>query len=127
MWTHSITDPWRRRRIVVVLLVCSAVVTSCGHDQPTEDDVGAAATIGVTSAAFADGANIPVEFTCDGKEESPPLAWTGDAADKPAAWALVVDDPDAGGTVRALGGARHPTGHPVDTRRGRCRPGRTRR
>jgi Raf kinase inhibitor-like YbhB/YbcL family protein len=26
------------------------------------------------------------------------LAWTDDAGGRPAAWALVVDDPDAGGT-----------------------------
>jgi Raf kinase inhibitor-like YbhB/YbcL family protein len=100
VWTPYITEPWRRRGIVVVLLVCGAVVTGCGgRDRPAEDDVGAAATIGVTSTAFADGASIPVEFTCDGTQESPPLAWTGGAGAKPAAWALVVDDPDApGGT-----------------------------
>jgi Raf kinase inhibitor-like YbhB/YbcL family protein len=100
VWTHFITEPWRRCGIVVVLLLCGAVVTGCGgHDEPAEDAVGAAATIGVTSTAFADGASIPVEFTCDGKEESPPLAWTDHAGGKPAAWALVVDDPDApGGT-----------------------------
>jgi Raf kinase inhibitor-like YbhB/YbcL family protein len=53
----------------------------------------------VTSTEFADGEAIPVAFTCDGAETSPPLAWNGDAGAKPAAWALVVDDPDApGGT-----------------------------
>jgi Raf kinase inhibitor-like YbhB/YbcL family protein len=100
VWTHFITEPWRRCGIVVVLLLCGAVVTGCGgHDEPAEDAVGAAATIGVTSTAFADGASIPVEFTCDGNPESPPLAWTGVAGATPAAWALVVDDPDApGGT-----------------------------
>src|SRR4029079_4108419 len=100
VWTRFITEPWRRRGIVVLLLVCGAVVTGCGgHDQPAEDDVGAAATIGVTSTAFAHGASIPVEFTCDGNQVSPPLAWTSGAGAKPAAWALVVDDPDApGGT-----------------------------
>jgi hypothetical protein len=46
VWTPFITEPWRRCGIVVVLLVCGAVVTGCGHDQPAEDDVGAAATIG---------------------------------------------------------------------------------
>jgi Raf kinase inhibitor-like YbhB/YbcL family protein len=66
--------------------------------------VAAAATLAVTSTAFGDGEAIPARFTCDGQEVSPPLAWVaGDGADgvaaQPAAWALVVDDPDApGGT-----------------------------
>ena len=87
-----------------MLTVCGVVVTGCGHDTSAADDGGAAATtpstLAVTSTAFADGASIPVGFTCDGQEQSPPLAWTGDGASaKPAAWALVVDDPDApGGT-----------------------------
>jgi Raf kinase inhibitor-like YbhB/YbcL family protein len=48
----------------------------------------------LTSPAFADGAAIPVEHTCDGADVSPPLAWS----DSPAgsrAFALIVDDPDA--------------------------------
>ncbi len=55
MWTPFVTEPWRRRGIVVVLLVCGAMVTGCGHDQPAEDDVGAAATLDVTNTEFADG------------------------------------------------------------------------
>ena len=53
-----------------------------------------AATFTLTSGAFAAGATIPREHTCDGKDASPPLAWR----DPPAgtkAFALVVDDPDA--------------------------------
>lgn len=101
MWTPSTTEPRRRYDVVVVLLACGALVTGCGHDPPARDDAGAAATIRVTSTAFADGGAIPVELTCDGQETSPPLAWSGggDGAAEPAAWALVVDDPDApGGT-----------------------------
>ena len=48
----------------------------------------------LSSPAFADGAAIPVEHTCDGADVSPPLAWR----DPPAAtraFALIVDDPDA--------------------------------
>jgi hypothetical protein len=50
--------------------------------------------ISVTSRAFGEGDAIPVEFTCDGADDSPPLAWTG-APDDAAAVALLVDDPDA--------------------------------
>lgn len=56
------------------------------------------ATITVSSAAFQDGAPVPRRFTCKGANESPPLAWSGVAADA-RALALVVADPDApGGT-----------------------------
>jgi Raf kinase inhibitor-like YbhB/YbcL family protein len=46
------------------------------------------------STAFADGGAIPTRFTCDGENESPPLAWNG-APPETQAYALVVHDPDA--------------------------------
>ncbi len=48
----------------------------------------------VTSPAFREGAAIPVKHTCDGADVSPPLAWSG-APPSAAAFALIVDDPDA--------------------------------
>jgi hypothetical protein len=51
--------------------------------------------LALISSAFADGATIPVEYTCSGKGTSPPLSWTGVPAGT-AAFALTVDDPDAG-------------------------------
>jgi Raf kinase inhibitor-like YbhB/YbcL family protein len=48
----------------------------------------------LTSAAFQDGAAIPVKHTCDGADVSPPLAWR-DAPSPSAAFALICDDPDA--------------------------------
>ncbi|RYP87813.1 YbhB/YbcL family Raf kinase inhibitor-like protein [Nocardioides guangzhouensis] len=53
----------------------------------------------MSSPAFADGDPVPVQLTCDGDEVSPPLAWSAPTAADVAAWAVVVDDPDApGGT-----------------------------
>lgn len=52
----------------------------------------------LTSSAFADGAAIPRAHTCDGKDVSPALAWTGVPAGAKAL-VLVVDDPDANGWV----------------------------
>jgi Raf kinase inhibitor-like YbhB/YbcL family protein len=52
----------------------------------------------VTSNAFADGGPIPARYTCDADDVSPPLAWSG-APDGTEAFAIVVDDPDAGGWV----------------------------
>jgi Raf kinase inhibitor-like YbhB/YbcL family protein len=48
----------------------------------------------ISSAAFADGAPIPREHTCEGADTSPPLAWQGVPAGT-ASLALIVDDPDA--------------------------------
>ncbi len=48
----------------------------------------------IRSAAFADGAEIPVRHTCEGDDLSPPLEWSG-APPGTKSLALVVDDPDA--------------------------------
>jgi phosphatidylethanolamine-binding protein (PEBP) family uncharacterized protein len=46
--------------------------------------------LSITSPAFADGAPIPVQYSCKGANVAPPLAWSA-----PLGAALVVDDPDA--------------------------------
>ena len=48
----------------------------------------------LTSSAFAQLADIPRQYTCEGGDQSPPLAWSGvPAAAK--SLVLIVDDPDA--------------------------------
>jgi Raf kinase inhibitor-like YbhB/YbcL family protein len=57
-----------------------------------------AASFRVTSDAFAEGAAIPKDHTCDGADRSPALQWEG-APEGTKAFALIVEDPDApGGT-----------------------------
>lgn len=51
-------------------------------------------TLTIRSAAFADGAEIPVRHTCEGADVSPALQWSG-APSTTKSFALVVDDPDA--------------------------------
>lgn len=46
------------------------------------------------SDAFADGATIPQVYSCDGKNISPHLSWTGAPA-QTKSFALTVFDPDA--------------------------------
>lgn len=48
----------------------------------------------LTSTAFAPGAAIPLQYTCDGSDFSPALEWEGAPRDVQS-FALVVDDPDA--------------------------------
>ena len=52
--------------------------------------------IEVTSSAFNEGDSIPTQYTCDGKDISPPLKWTG-VPDEAKSIALIADDPDAPG------------------------------
>src|SRR5438105_648462 len=53
-----------------------------------------AMTLKVTSSAFQQGGTIPSQYTCEGKDVSPPLAWTG-APSNAKSIAMIVDDPDA--------------------------------
>jgi Raf kinase inhibitor-like YbhB/YbcL family protein len=46
------------------------------------------------SSAFAAGAPIPRQHTCEGADVSPPLSWSG-APSAARSYALIVDDPDA--------------------------------
>jgi Raf kinase inhibitor-like YbhB/YbcL family protein len=48
----------------------------------------------LTSTAFADGAEIPVKYTGDGGNVSPPLAWSF-LPEGTRSLALIVHDPDA--------------------------------
>lgn len=51
-------------------------------------------SIKVTSTAFSEGGAIPKLYTCQGKNISPPLSWTGVPAEAKSL-ALIMDDPDA--------------------------------
>lgn len=68
-------------------------LAACGQHKGSEDPAPAA-RLQVTSSAFGDGAEIPTEFTCEGSDAQPPLAWSGAPAGTKA-YAVIVDDPDA--------------------------------
>ncbi|MGH8676968.1 MAG: YbhB/YbcL family Raf kinase inhibitor-like protein [Burkholderiales bacterium] len=51
-------------------------------------------TLKFTSTAFAHQGAIPGKYTCEGKDVSPPLAWTG-VPSNAKSLVLIVDDPDA--------------------------------
>lgn len=50
----------------------------------------------VTSKAFPSNGPIPVDYTCDGADKSPPLTWSAPPAGTHA-FAIIADDPDAPG------------------------------
>ena len=51
-------------------------------------------TIEITSSVFSEGGPIPVKYTGEGDDISPPLAWSG-APEATRQLALICDDPDA--------------------------------
>ena len=48
----------------------------------------------LTSPAYRNHAGIPARFTCDGRDISPPLAWSGAPAGT-RSFVLILEDPDA--------------------------------
>ncbi len=55
---------------------------------------GQAMAFELTSPAFPSGGAIPRQYTCDGKNISPPLQWNDPPSDTQS-FALIADDPDA--------------------------------
>lgn len=78
---------------MIVTASLAMACAGCGSGEPDPEDPGRR-TIALRSAAFAEGAAIPREHTCDGAGGSPPLEWSGvPAAAKTLV--LICDDPDA--------------------------------
>lgn len=50
--------------------------------------------IKIASSAFDEGGTIPVKYTCDGEDVSPPLEWSG-MPEGAKTLVLISDDPDA--------------------------------
>jgi Raf kinase inhibitor-like YbhB/YbcL family protein len=67
-------------------------------DTANDKEEPAMAKMTLTSPAFSEGEAIPVQFSCDGDNTSPELAWSN-IPEGTASLVLIVDDPDApGGT-----------------------------
>lgn len=62
-------------------------------EQPLANTKGGAA-MELKSTAFKEGELIPVKYTCDGVDISPPLEW-GSVPAETKSLALISDDPDA--------------------------------
>lgn len=67
--------------------IVSLIVTAVYAQNSTE-------TFTLTSKSFADHANLPILYTCDGKNISPQLMWEG-APQKTQSFALIISDLDA--------------------------------
>jgi Raf kinase inhibitor-like YbhB/YbcL family protein len=92
------------RRSGPILALAAAMLiglTGCAsgaQEGPMRPTSTATATLTLSSLAFGDREQMPRKFSCDGTEVSPPLSWSG-APDATRSFALIVEDPDAGGFV----------------------------
>ncbi len=76
-----------KRKLLLILATMLGIVLSAWFCAAEEQFF-------LQSRAFEKGATIPVQFTCDGRDISPPLSWTAPPAGTKSL-ALVCDDPDA--------------------------------
>ena len=72
------------RTLIAALITSLSIVAAAANK----------ATLTVTSSAFKANEPIPSEYTCDGAETTPPLAWANVPANAKSI-AILVDDPDA--------------------------------
>ena len=81
------------RRLPVLISVCVVLLMAMTFASLAAESTNNG-SISLTSSAFAEGAPIPEEYTCQGKDRSPPLKWSGAPA-QVKSLALIMDDPDA--------------------------------
>jgi Raf kinase inhibitor-like YbhB/YbcL family protein len=72
------------KSFAAALMIFAVVAEAIAGEVPME----------LKSSAFSEGQMIPGEYTCDGKNISPPLAWSG-APEGTKSFVLISDDPDA--------------------------------
>jgi Raf kinase inhibitor-like YbhB/YbcL family protein len=80
-------------KMVFTAMLLAGMITA-GCSQEPKSATGHVMKIKLASAAFADGQPIPVKYTGDALDISPPLAWTNAPAGTKS-FALIADDPDA--------------------------------
>lgn len=82
-----------RGLVILAILLASGCVTPPEEGASPSPSASSRASFIATSAAFEDGGDIPEKHTCDGADESPPLAISGAPADA-LTIALIMGDPD---------------------------------
>jgi len=81
-------------RFFHLILSLALLVTACSHSHSSLKEEKMAMEMKVFSNAFLEGEAIPVKYTCDGQEVSPPLRWHN-VPQGARSLALICEDPDA--------------------------------
>jgi hypothetical protein len=82
---------WHRWLLTGTFAAAWAAALVVAGPQPKRMEIG---FMKLTSMAFADGQPIPMKYTCDGVDVSPPLQWS-EISPGAKSYALICDDPDA--------------------------------
>ena len=91
--SHPIASASKRKLtfgFAIILAIAGALLTTGSVMKPPPKG----SQMLLTSPAFTEGQPIPSQYTCDGKNISPPLEWSG-APSATESFALIVDDPDS--------------------------------
>jgi len=86
-----------RTRLALCIALAAGVLAGSATPEPRGGEEGGAAQAAaftLRSTAFRTGDQIPIRYTCEGADVSPPLQWDG-VPEGTQSFALVVDDPDA--------------------------------
>jgi len=88
--------PIRRSSLVLTAYSLAILIAGCHDAEPRTSPHAkeGAPAMRVTSTAFSQDGTIPKQYTGEGKDLSPPLAWSGAPANVQS-FALICDDPDA--------------------------------
>lgn len=78
---------------IIVIFVVSLLLPGCSAPSPPPVNISGYFLV-LTSDAFPANGSIPLRYTCDGQEESPPLTW-GNGPAGIRSFALIMEDPDA--------------------------------
>jgi Raf kinase inhibitor-like YbhB/YbcL family protein len=84
----------RQCKLAFLMVLIAALIPSAPMMQGVYAQEDKAMTLKLTSTAFEHEGAIPKIHTCQGQDVSPPLAWSGVAANAKSL-VLIVDDPDA--------------------------------
>lgn len=93
---------WKKVAGLFFIGAVAGLLLACGTTTSAVETAGvgkgAAMSFTLQSPQWKPGEDIPRQFTCDGKDVSPPLRWT-EAPAGTESLSLVVEDPDAPGGI----------------------------
>jgi Raf kinase inhibitor-like YbhB/YbcL family protein len=81
-------------RITTAAAMGMLLAAGCGPSRPPAPLPPPTPGFTLTSPAFTEGAAVPAECTCDGKDQPPTLSWSGEPKGTKS-YALILHDPDA--------------------------------
>lgn len=84
--------------VLLLMLVPAFVACTFGEERAPASEENVPLSIELSSPAFDPGNTIPVAYSCDGDNISPPLQWRN-VPQGTQSLALIMDDPDAPGNA----------------------------